>query len=153
VVGRANGAAATRTDVPFSYPKDLSAAGTLLASSTPVAPAAAATASKPSTSTGAFAAAAPIAAFAPPKAPPGVAPALALPVASASIASPPADAVVSDVETATVVQGDNLWDLARRFYGDGTRFRRIYEANAAQIRVPSLIYIGQQLVVPKQPPP
>jgi hypothetical protein len=68
-------------------------------------------------------------------------------------ATPPTDVVVADVRTTTVVRGDNLWDLARRFYRDGTRFRQIYAANASQIRDPSLIYIGQIFVVPKAPPP
>jgi len=68
-------------------------------------------------------------------------------------ASPPSNVVVADVRTTTVVRGDNLWDLARRFYRDGLRFRQIYAANASQIRDPNLIYIGQIFVVPKQPPP
>ncbi len=68
-------------------------------------------------------------------------------------ATPPTDVVVAEVQTTIVVRGDNLWDLARHFYGDGMRFRQIYAANASQIRDPSLIYIGQIFVVPKEPPP
>ncbi len=68
-------------------------------------------------------------------------------------ATPPTDVDVAEVRTTTVVRGDNLWDLARHFYGDGMRFRQIYAANASQIRDPSLIYIGQIFVVPKEPPP
>ena len=84
---------------------------------------------------------------------------LALPISSAEVsnpspsATPPSDVVVTDVRTTTVVRGDNLWDLARRFYRDGMRFRQIYAANASQIRDPRLIYIGQIFVVPKAPPP
>ena len=47
---------------------------------------------------------------------------------------PPAHVVVAEVQTTTVVRGDNLWDLARRYYGDGMQFRQIYEANSSQIR-------------------
>ncbi len=68
-------------------------------------------------------------------------------------AASPANVVVADLRTTTVVRGDNLWDLARRFYGDGTRFRQIYAANASQIRDPNLIYVGQIFVVPKGAPP
>jgi len=84
---------------------------------------------------------------------------LALPISSAEVsnpspsATPPSDVVVTDVRTTTVVRGDNLWDLARRFYRDGMRFRQIYAANASQIRDPRLIYIGQIFVVPEGPPP
>jgi hypothetical protein len=34
----------------------------------------------------------------------------------------------------TVVSGDTLWDLARTYYGSGTEWWRIYEANQAQIQ-------------------
>jgi nucleoid-associated protein YgaU len=70
-------------------------------------------------------------------------------VSAAPSANLPTDVVIAEVQTTTVVAGDNLWDLARRFYGDGMRFRQIYAANAAQIREPRLIYIGQKFVVPK----
>ena len=61
-------------------------------------------------------------------------------------------AVVAAVLTTTVVRGDNLWDLARRYYGDGLRYADIYSANSAQIRNPNLIYIGQVFVVPHDGP-
>jgi LysM repeat protein len=74
-------------------------------------------------------------------------------VSAVKSANLPEDVVIADVQTTTVVAGDNLWDLARRFYGDGMRFRQIYAANASQIREPRLIYIGQKFVVPKEVPP
>jgi nucleoid-associated protein YgaU len=64
----------------------------------------------------------------------------------------PSHAVVAEVRTTRVARGDNLWDLARRFYGDGLRYADIYSANAAQIRNPNLIYIGQVFVVPQGGP-
>jgi nucleoid-associated protein YgaU len=55
------------------------------------------------------------------------------------------------VLTYTVVKGDNLWDLAIKYYGDGLRYADIFSANASQIRDPNLIYIGQIFVVPPKP--
>ena len=52
----------------------------------------------------------------------------------------------------TVVKGDNLWDLALHFYGDGLRYADLFSANSTQIRNPNLIYIGQIFVVPQKPP-
>jgi nucleoid-associated protein YgaU len=71
------------------------------------------------------------------------------PSAKPRLLAPPAHVVVQNVETTTVVRGDNLWDLARHFYGDGARFRDLYAANASQIHKPRLIYVGQKFVVPK----
>jgi nucleoid-associated protein YgaU len=63
-----------------------------------------------------------------------------------------AHAVVAEVKTVTVVKGDNLWDLARRFYGDGLRYADLFSANSTQLRDPNLIYIGQIFVVPQTAP-
>lgn len=42
----------------------------------------------------------------------------------------------------------NLWRIARRAYGHGTRYTVIYEANRSQIRDPNRIYPGQIFAVP-----
>ncbi len=47
-----------------------------------------------------------------------------------------------------VVKGDCLWNIARDRLGDGTRWVEIYELNKGIISNPSLIYVGQQLVLP-----
>jgi len=70
----------------------------------------------------------------------------------ATVVTAPADVVVADVRTATIVRGDSLWRLSRRFYRDGMRYRQIYAANSSQIRNPSLIYPGQIFVVPTELP-
>lgn len=49
-----------------------------------------------------------------------------------------------------VVRGDNLWQIAERFYGRGARFTAIYRANKDQIRDPDLIFPGQVFVIPKE---
>ena len=48
--------------------------------------------------------------------------------------------------THTVVPGDTLWDLAKRFYGDPFRYHQIAAAN--NIADPDLIFPGQVLVIP-----
>ena len=48
----------------------------------------------------------------------------------------------------TVVRGDNLWNIARQFLGDGRRYREIFEHNRDQIKNPNLIFPGQVLRLP-----
>jgi len=52
------------------------------------------------------------------------------------------------VNTYTVVSGDCLWNIAKRFLGDGNRYTEIYEFNRDKIANPSLIYPGQVLTMP-----
>ena len=69
--------------------------------------------------------------------------------AAPGLAADPSHAVVAEIRTTTVIRGDNLWDLARHFYGDGLRYADIFQANAGLIHNPNLIYIGQVFVVPQ----
>ena len=51
--------------------------------------------------------------------------------------------------TYTVKKGDNLWNLAKKFYGNGADYGKIYEANRDVIGGnPSLIYPGQTFTIP-----
>lgn len=50
--------------------------------------------------------------------------------------------------TYTVVSGDCLWNIAKRFYGNGSRYPDIFNANRDKISNPNLIYPGQVLVIP-----
>lgn len=50
--------------------------------------------------------------------------------------------------THMVVSGDNLWNIAKKYYGDGSKYTKIYNANKDKIKNPSLIYPGQKLVIP-----
>lgn len=50
--------------------------------------------------------------------------------------------------TYTVQKGDCLWNIAKRVYGDGSRYVAIYEANKDKIKNPNLIYVGQVLTIP-----
>lgn len=59
----------------------------------------------------------------------------------------PTDTV--DGEVYVVQTGDSLWKIAAKFYGDGHKWRRIYEANQEVLRAPGKIYAGQKLIIPK----
>jgi nucleoid-associated protein YgaU len=48
----------------------------------------------------------------------------------------------------TVVAGDSLSKIAKRFYGDANQWRRIFEANRDQIKNPDLIHPGQVFRIP-----
>lgn len=53
-------------------------------------------------------------------------------------------------KTHTVVKGDSLWTIARKYYGDGSKWAKIYEANKAKIgKNPNVIYPKQVFVLPK----
>lgn len=51
-------------------------------------------------------------------------------------------------QTYTVVKGDCLWNIAKRFYGNGAQYTKIYNANKDKISNPNLIYPGQVLIIP-----
>ncbi len=53
------------------------------------------------------------------------------------------------VRVVTVQPGFTLWAIARRNYGEGILYVRVYEANKDKIRDPDLIYPGQVFTVPK----
>lgn len=50
--------------------------------------------------------------------------------------------------TYTVKRGDCLWNIAKRFYGNGASYTKIYDANTNKIANPNLIYPGQVFVIP-----
>lgn len=51
--------------------------------------------------------------------------------------------------TYTVVRGDCLWAIARNYYGDGSKYTVIYDANKSVIGGnPNLIHPGQVFVIP-----
>lgn len=55
----------------------------------------------------------------------------------------------SSSQTYTVVKGDCLWNIAKKFYNDGSKYTVIYNANKKVIGSnPNLIYAGQKLVIP-----
>jgi nucleoid-associated protein YgaU len=48
----------------------------------------------------------------------------------------------------TVVKGDTLYSLARKYYGEQRRWRDIFDANRAQLSDPNKIKVGQRLAIP-----
>jgi nucleoid-associated protein YgaU len=64
-------------------------------------------------------------------------------------APPTETAALPAGESYTVKPGNNLWFLARRTYGEGTRYTMIYQANHGHIRDPNMIYPGQVFLIPK----
>lgn len=54
------------------------------------------------------------------------------------------------VTTHVVKKGDTLWDLAQKYYGKSSLWRKIYDANKKVIgKNPDKIYPGQKLTIPK----
>ena len=53
-----------------------------------------------------------------------------------------------DAETYTVVKGDSLWKIARKYLGKGARYTEIFELNKDKISNPNYIYPSQVLVMP-----
>lgn len=60
-----------------------------------------------------------------------------------------AEAKKKSSTTYTVVKGDCLWNIAKKYYGNGSQYTKIYNANKDKIKNPNLIYPGQVLVIPK----
>jgi LysM repeat protein len=50
--------------------------------------------------------------------------------------------------TYTVQKGDSLWKIAKQFYGDGSQYTKIYNANTGTLSDPNKIYTGQVLAIP-----
>ncbi len=69
-------------------------------------------------------------------------------VTAAQAAAPAEEPAPEEPVTYTVVRGDCLWKIARKFYGDGKKWADIYNANASIIKNPNLIYAGQVLLIP-----
>lgn len=52
------------------------------------------------------------------------------------------------VKTYTVKSGDCLWNIAKKYYGNGAQYTKIYNANKGKVKNPNLIYPGQVLTIP-----
>ncbi|MEX2673474.1 MAG: LysM peptidoglycan-binding domain-containing protein [Phycisphaeraceae bacterium] len=56
-----------------------------------------------------------------------------------------------DIVVVTVAAGDTLSHIARRVYGQATRWRVIFDANRDQLERPNDIQVGMKLRIPPQP--
>ena len=54
----------------------------------------------------------------------------------------------STSRTYTVVSGDSLSKIAKRFYGDAGQWKKIHAANIDKVPNPDLIHPGQELTIP-----
>lgn len=52
-------------------------------------------------------------------------------------------------KTYKVVKGDSLWLIAKKFYGDGSKYKKIKEANKSKLKRGNVIFSGQVLTIPK----
>lgn len=50
-------------------------------------------------------------------------------------------------ETYVVKQGDCLWNISKKYYGDGSKYTKIQAANS-EITNPNQISVGQKLIIP-----
>jgi nucleoid-associated protein YgaU len=67
---------------------------------------------------------------------------------STAPAAPQPTSTIGFGKTYVVVKGDSLSKIAKREYGDATKWRTIHEANKDIISDPDLIYPGQELKIP-----
>lgn len=51
--------------------------------------------------------------------------------------------------TYTVKPGDTLWNISKEMYGDGSKYMKIFEANAGLLDDPNKIFPGQELNIPE----
>ena len=67
---------------------------------------------------------------------------------STAPAAPEPTSTSGSGRTYVVVKGDTLSGIAKREYGNASKWPTIYEANKDVIKDPDLIYPGQQLRIP-----
>lgn len=63
-------------------------------------------------------------------------------------AAPAGMTAASEHRMHDVVSGDTLSALAKRYYGDASKYNRIFEANRDQLSDPDRINVGQRLKIP-----
>jgi nucleoid-associated protein YgaU len=84
----------------------------------------------------------------PATAPPAVAGKTTLPVSAQAQSQVLQNPLRPNQRTYTVQAGDNLVDIARKFYGDGRRYESIYEANRRVMHNPTDLKPGMVLAIP-----
>ncbi len=72
----------------------------------------------------------------------------AIKAVDSSVADLVADFSVQAGLTYSVVSGDTLSKIAKRFYGDANAYNKIFQANTDQLTDPDKINVGQTLKLP-----
>jgi len=67
-----------------------------------------------------------------------------------TVAAAKAETPVEEAQYYTVVKGDSLSKIAKKYYGDAMKYPVIFEANKPMLKDPDKIYPGQVLRIPKQ---
>ena len=57
--------------------------------------------------------------------------------------------VGKDFTVVKIKEGDNLWNIAKKIYGDGFKYKLIYEANKDKLSDPNVVPVGTIIKVPK----
>ncbi len=77
-------------------------------------------------------------------------------IVQAAIAAPtsapiptPSPSVAPQERVHTVVSGDTLTSIAQKYYGDASKYAKIYEANKDTLPDPNSLKVGQKLKVPE----
>lgn len=71
-----------------------------------------------------------------------------MPQVATAKSTPAQAAQLDESREYSVVSGDTLSLLAQKYYGDQSKWTKIYEANKQTMRNPNFIYIGQKLLIP-----
>jgi nucleoid-associated protein YgaU len=58
------------------------------------------------------------------------------------------DAIPSGARTHIVQKGDTLSKLARQYYHDQSKWKKIYDANRSRIKNKDRLEVGQKLIIP-----
>ena len=58
------------------------------------------------------------------------------------------NATAINANTYVVQPGDNLWKIAKKVYGQGFVWRKIFDANSNVVSNPGNIHVGQVLLIP-----
>jgi len=52
-----------------------------------------------------------------------------------------------DEETYTVQEGDTLWGIARKYYGSGTAYQKLWDDNKERVNTPETLRVGTELKI------
>ncbi|MCK5895681.1 MAG: peptidoglycan-binding protein LysM [Cocleimonas sp.] len=55
-----------------------------------------------------------------------------------------------EVDYYEIQKGDSLWKIADQFYGDGSKYKTIFEENREVIKDPDKIFQGQKIRIPME---